>query len=106
MNLTELQKVDPETWDAIMLSLAVEYAENKHLLISEYSVIGRDIIQGCLQRAIEKRGWGFALHLFNNPNRYSATVCRGNNGDWAESPNFDSPAKALLAAYLEAIHER
>ena len=102
MNLQLLQEADPETWDAIMLLLAVEYAKDKHLLISEYSVIGRDIIQGCLQRAIERRGWGFQL-MRSTGGKCLADI--STKSDIVDGKPGDSPAEALLAAYLEAIHE-
>ena len=99
MNLTELQKADPDTYNEIRSIFgAVIVKEELRPKIAD------DIIQGCLQRAIEKRGWGFALHLFNNPNRYSATIIEVG-GSWHDSPHSNSPAEALLAAYLEAIHE-
>lgn len=54
-----------------------------------------DIIQGCIQRAIVGRGWGFAIC------EKMADVSTPDN--IYDSPLCDSPAEALLAAYITAV---
>ena len=63
MNLAELQKADPETYNEIRSIFgAVIVKEELRPTIAD------DIIQGCLQRAIEKRGW--ACQWFGEAKRW------------------------------------
>lgn len=102
MNLTELQKTDPKTYDSIMQIL--QY-------VPEYdAALWGDIVQGELQRAIEKRNWDWSLDYDNR--QHSAIIGmipegKTQMGDYCilAECDGDSPAEALLAAYLEALHE-
>lgn len=98
MNLTELQKADPETWAAIMQWKAHDNVYDP--------VLWGYVIQGELQRAIEKRGWSYQLayqpHIGPDDRHFHAFI-------WVDQNAFrgdgDSHAEALLAAYLGVIHE-
>lgn len=102
MNLTELQKVDPETWANIM------YWRDHNSVYGP--ALWEYVVQGELQRAIEKRNWDWGIDYGNR--KHSAIIGmipkgKTSMGDYrilAECGG-DSPAEALLATYLEAIHE-
>ena len=93
-NLELLKKLDPNAWAEIdkWLDRVNTLPETDH---------GQWIVQGCLQRAITARGW--ALQQFQyagGEKRYAAGIfpIRG-----MFEGGGDSPAAALLAAYLEAM---
>jgi hypothetical protein len=113
--LERLKVADPSLWEEINKSLRVDfhikahdgYIEPHRIGIAFDSQIGPDIIQGCIQRAIanqEGRGYEyerfyeiemldnaqFEARIYNRLGKISAAIA-------------DSPAAALLAAYLEAM---
>jgi hypothetical protein len=107
-NLAKLQdpeKGDPETYQAInFFSKGLEgfdISENPNRLVRD------DIIQGCIQRACEKHGWPIILAYDCDPDQpktWEAEICNGKeNGLLGSSKGCDSPAGAILAAYLAAI---
>ena len=91
MNLTELQKANPGLYSVIR-----EYSREHSPDDPRYN----DIIQGCLQRAIETRGWNWNLN--ETDKRYCAMIASFKS---VYDGFSDSPAEALLSAYCEAIHE-
>ena len=112
MNLTELQKADPATYNEIRSIFGAVIVKGELR-----PKIADDIIQGCLQRAIERRGlaWDGSLAV-DEPAPYMAGIYEigpGYDGDhWTEKHlsciaerGGNSPAEALLSAYLEALHE-
>lgn len=110
--LEKLRKLDPETWEEFnddLGSVICEHRcdnEEKYFTHKDcWTQVSEAWLQSCLQRACEKRGWSFQIILFNNPNRYGVSIVK--NETWIEPQhNGDSPASALLAAYLEALrHE-
>lgn len=91
-NLLRLKELDPDLYSEI-----ADACEKVDIEFEE------DVIQGCLQRAIEKRGWGWQVQTFDDPdpakNFYIAYVVGDGHENKADK---NSPAAALLAAYLEA----
>ena len=133
MNLTELQKVDPELWREIVRGIPLQprgqyvsfycgqmtahQFENCYLPLDQMMPEAAACwLQACLQRAIEVRGlvWDVSL-VVDEPSPYMAGIYEidpGYDGDcWNEQHlsciaecGGNSPAEALLSAYLEAIH--
>ena len=78
MNLTELQKADPDIWKEIDMWM-------ERIITLPETDMGQWIIQGCLQRAIEKRGLIWAVFLpGDEPMPYMANIYEigpGYDGD-------------------------
>ena len=101
MNLTELQKADPATYNEIRSIFGAVIVKGELR-----PKIADDIIQGCLQRAIERRGSSYQLayqpHIGPDDKHFHAYIWVGQNAFRGDGDSF---AEALLAAYLEALHE-
>ena len=93
--LEELKQVDPETY---------------RKWFNDYDVLGLDqwqldSLQGCIQRACERRGWPVVLSFDcdpDHPHTWVAEICDG----WAllgMAVGHESPSEALLAAYVAAV---
>ena len=83
--LDELKRVDLETY---------------RKWFNDYDILGLDqwqldSLQGCIQRACERRGWGFIIC------NQVANVCTKTSTYASEI--YDTPAEALLAAYVAAV---
>jgi hypothetical protein len=77
--LERLRDVDPHTFD-----------------------IREAILQECLQQAIKSRGWGLQqFHYMGGSKRCVAAIFTQEKKMFEQSA--DSPADALLAAFIEAI---
>lgn len=104
MNLTELQKADPDLVADIAADLA--YFDG-HILFGKEKIpefeerIEQAIIQAGIQRAIERRGWDWALHYIGS---YYAKWTAFIQPVMAIGAG-DSAASAFLAAYTEALHD-
>lgn len=91
--LARLKVTDPETWDY--------YIQFKvHENIYDEEALGY-ILQGCIQRAIQARGWAYQQFLYLDA-LGTKTAIVWNMGSAFESDG-DSPAEAILSAYLLAI---
>ena len=104
--LEELKQVDPETY---------------RKWFNDYDVLGLDqwqldSLQGCIQRACEKRKWTWCISKQppDEKNSHYADISKivsGYDGDyWHEDhescitwEDANSPAEALLAAYVAAV---
>ncbi len=95
--LEELERVDLETY---------------RKWFNDYDILGLDqwqldSLQGCIQRACERRGWPVVLSFdfdSDHPQTWVAKICDG----WAllgMAVGHESPAEALLAAYMAAVKE-
>lgn len=62
-----------------------------------------DIIQGCIQRACKRKDWFYGQFSMSHPGPYSADITDANNVDnhWFGAGN--SPAEAILTAYVTAV---
>ena len=120
----DLRRKDPETWEKIERGIplkprgqyltydngeirSVQY-EAAFIPFSELPAeVAMNWLQGCLQRACEKRGWPIVLAFDCNPvhpRTWEAEICNGlENGVLGSAKGCPSPAHALLAAYLQAL---
>lgn len=123
--LEELRDVDPRThdeyfklvektaWDHWPVVLA---DTETHEYSPESEMIYDSIVQGSIQRACERRGWTWRVFGQTPDNEKShcgeiGKVAPGYEGDYYEqyheyciaSIEADSPAEALLAAYIAAV---
>lgn len=91
MTLTELLEglkvADPETYEEISHLEFVGWHQPRNQAL--------DHLQGCIQRACEKRGWCFMVC------NHIADV--STEKDIYDSEIHDYPAEALLAAYIAAV---
>lgn len=99
-NLALLKELDLETWkeldDIMNTSTAkAEYAAN----------VRHAVIQDTIQRAIEKLGRQWQITSWNpcGELRYLASISNTSGLIVWDDIEGDSPAEALLAAYIEAI---
>ena len=101
--LERLQEADPETHREWYASEGV-YPEEGY----ELSDVELDILQGTIQRAIEAKGWGFSIGLEiknEGVDGWSAFIGKPApfGVQWSEESYGDSPASAILSAYLAAL---
>ena len=92
--LVELKAVDPDTADDIgdivnVISIMSNGSFSSDAYYPDF------IIQGCIQRVCERRGWGFIIC------NQVANVCTKTSTYASEI--YDTPAEALLAAYIAAV---
>ena len=98
--LARLEKADPETWDYIDVTLKLGFPMPG--ICDPNGVIAGDIIQGSIQRACMARGWLLEQSTFTA--RPSAKIWKKTDPVWKTYGAIgESPAQALLAAYLSAI---
>ena len=87
--LEELKVADPETYEEISHLEFVGWHQPRNQAL--------DHLQGCIQRACEKRGWCFMVC------NHIADV--STEKDIYDSEIHDYPAEALLATYIAAVKE-
>lgn len=110
--LEELKAVDPDTAEDIgnVVNVISIKSDGSFTLDAYYPDF---IIQGCIQRACERREW-YAWKVGANPyldQKYRATIgviCESHISDHIVIDDIavecgDSPAEALLAAYIAAV---
>ena len=94
--LEELRKIDP-----------LVYVNSDPDMLELEDINMADVLQGCIQRACERRGWPVVLSFDcdpDHPQTWVAEICDG----WAllgMAVRHESPSEALLAAYVAAIKE-
>jgi hypothetical protein len=104
--LEELKEVDASTWNYMI-------KWNVNIALPETSPLSMFIIQGEIQRACERREW-YAWKVGATPyldQKYRATIgviCESHISDHIVIDDIavecgDSPAEALLAAYIAAV---
>ena len=100
--LEELWEVDFETWKDIkfMLLNSMMFQEPRVIPLEQH--IYHDIIQGCIQLAIAEKGWSYQQILYQNPTIYEAYLI----GHREKIRRANTPAAAILAAYIEAVRAR
>jgi hypothetical protein len=108
MTLAELSErlrvVDADSWKAIQ----GYWIEHNRLTLCDNELL--DTIQGEIQRAIQQRGypWLVVCDIIGDDRNYWGAINVDPNRDmdsWEFVEEGDSPAEALLAAYLQAIEE-
>ena len=103
--LEELRKIDP-----------LVYVNSDPDMLELEDINMADVLQGCIQRACERRGWTWRVFRQTPDNEKShggeiGEIAPGYEGDCYEqyheycivSVEGDSPAEALLAAYIAAV---
>ena len=101
--LEELKQVDPETY---------------RKWFNDYDVLGLDqwqldSLQGCIQRACERREWHWTIMKDPYQDGYRAEIAVVSESHLSDHICIDdlaikcatSPAEALLAAYIAAVKE-
>lgn len=110
--LEKLQAADRDTWEDLKTSLGKlhRYQENNSYEVDVPETIkvvekeALDILQGCLQRACQARGWWIEQSTFTA--KPFAKIQKREDPEWMSYKGCgDSPASALLAAYLKAIEK-
>ena len=95
--LEELREVDLETYVCFLRLKSASRGEIQDIEAME--LIDHDIIQGCIQRAIAEKGWSYQQILYQNPTIYEAYLI----GHRETIRRANTPAAAILAAYIEAV---
>jgi hypothetical protein len=99
-SLEDLKSKDPEAYEkinAISKSVFGFIAEdNVNVRIMD------SVIQGEIQRAVEKQGWNWQVQTWNTSNLKFYIAYVTGDGKEAEAQAV-SPSGALLSAYLEAL---
>ena len=129
--LEELKQIDLEEWEIIMHGIPLipmsQYftfdpgettAHQYHSTYLPFSQMGRDValiwLQGCLQRACEKRGWGLVVERSKEGGPYEWSAYTGHEEppgafraaySWGIRYYGGSAACALLVAYIAAVKE-
>ena len=105
--LEDLKEVDAKIYDDISHLELIGWQQPRNQAM--------DHLQGCIQRACERREW-YAWKVGANPyldQKYRATIgviCESHISDHIVIDDIavecgDSPAEALLAAYIAAVRE-
>ena len=108
--LEELWEVDFETWKDIRFLLlnSMMFSEPREIPLEQH--IYHDIIQGCIQRVIAARGWMpiISLHWVGIERKIPVWYVdiRDHENFTIKSHQADTPAAAILAAYIEAKRAR
>ena len=114
--LEELKGIDPETYEALRnypIYCSDEEAITVNLLESRNHALIADALQGCIQRACERREWeidqnyrtrGRDGDLPQNMRHY-AVVTSWDNDVHTYRGMGNSPAEALRMAYIAAVKE-
>ena len=112
--LEELKGIDPETYEALRncpIYCSGEGALTVNLLESRNHVLVADALQGCIQRACERREWeieqnyrtrGRDGNLPKNMRHY-AVITSWDKDVHTYRGMGNSATKALLAAYIVAV---
>ena len=104
--LEELKEVDPKLYDDISHLELIGWQQPRNLAM--------DHLQGCLQRACERRGWGLVIERSKDSGPYEWSAYTGHEEppgafraaySWGIRYYGGSAAEALLAAYVAAIKE-
>ena len=115
--LKELKQVDPETYEALRnypIYCSGGETLTVNLLDSGNHVLVADALQGRIQRACERRKWGMVIEWSMDGGPYEWSAYIGHEEppgafkaaySWSVRYYGDSPAEALLAAYIAAVKE-
>ena len=107
--LEELREVDFETWKDIrfLLSNSMMFHEPREIPLEQH--IYHDIIQGCIQRAIAAHP-DWIMFQWRRAGKWRTSIRRGLSGysdpEYMHIVENDTPAAAILAAYIEAVRAR
>ena len=99
--LNDLRRLDPETYNEIISVFELAgYRQPRNQAL--------DYLQGCIQRAIAKRCWAYQVSCTFQGTPFGKIITKNADGTtWFHQDRCgDSPAQALLTAYLEALEGR
>ncbi len=106
--LGELLEVDPETMTAI--NFYSKGLQGFDIDTNPNKLVKEDIIQGCIQRAIAARPDHWIISQWMSQDKWQAMIRRGPRGytdpEYMHIGEGDTPADAILAAYIEAVRAR
>lgn len=106
--LEELWEVDFETYVCFLRLKSASRGEIQDIEAME--LIDHDIIQGCIQRAIAARGWEYQVaynpHIGPDGRHGQAYIWPLSEVTKCYESEEDTPAAAILAAYIEAVRAR
>ena len=104
-DLTRLKELDPviyynyESWQLTL-------TEELNLSLYDDRIVNEMVLQHCLQDAIAARGWPVIISFDCNPDNpliWEVEICSGEVNDLLGSAKADTPASALLSAYVAAL---
>lgn len=103
--LEELKEVDAKTYDDISHLELIGWQQPRNRAM--------DHLQGCIQRACEKREWHWTIMKDPYQDGYRAEIAVVSESHLSDHICIDdlaikcatSPAEALLAAYIAAVRE-
>ena len=104
--LEELQEADFEVWKDIrfLLANAMMFPEPRDIPLEQH--IYQDLIQGCIQRAIAAHP-DWIMFQWRRAGKWRTSIRRGLSGysdpEYMHIVENDTPAAAILAAYIEAV---
>ena len=108
--LEELREVDFDAWKDIRFLLGNVGMDNGPREIPLEQHIYQDLIQGCIQRAIAARPDHWIISQWMSQDKWQAMIRRGPRGytdtEYMHIGEGDTPAAAILAAYIEAVRAR
>ena len=103
--LEELREVDLETYVCFLRLKSASRGEIQDIEAME--LIDHDIIQDCIQRA---RPDHWIISQWMSQDKWQAMIRRGPRGytdpEYMHIGEGDTPAAAILAAYIEAVRAR
>ncbi len=106
--LEELREVDLETYVCFLRLKSASRGEIQDIEAME--LIDHDIIQGCIQRAIAARPDHWIISQWMSQDKWRTSIRRGLSGysdpEYMHIGENDTPAAAILAAYIEAVRAR
>ena len=101
--LEELREVDLETYVRFLRLKSASLGEIQDIEATE--LIDHDIIQGCIQRAIAAHP-DWIMFQWRRAGKWRTSIRRGLSGysdpEYMHIVENDTPAAAILAAYIEA----
>jgi hypothetical protein len=103
--LEELKEVDAKTYDDISHLELIGWQQPRNQAM--------DLLQGCIQRACERREWHWTIMKDPYQDGYRAEIAVVSESHLSDHICIDdlaikcatSPAEALLAAYIAAVRE-
>lgn len=107
--LEELREVDETTWEKIQYGVVFGKGLDESRV--PYESLGvqmaHDHLQGCIQRAIAARPDHWIISQWMSQDKWQAMIRRGPRGytdpEYMHIGEGDTPAAAILAAYIEAV---
>lgn len=110
--LEELREVDEAAWDKIQYGVVFgEGLDECRVPYEPMEVqMAHDHLQGCIQRAIAARPDHWIISQWMSQDKWQAMIRRGPRGyidpEYMHIGEGDTPAAAILAAYIEAVRAR